>query len=158
MRIAARSLMLAVALAAATALATAPRWVVETQSGDTFVADAATGLEWQQVSTNGMVSWKDALAHCEGLSFAGHDDWRLPDVVELSTLVDDEKEEPPAINTVYFEGFEPGAGYWTSTTSRSTSTAAYVLYFNEQNTTVGRGGVSAIIKTTALRALCVRVP
>lgn len=150
------TIALAIALAAATALATTPRYVVSEQDGDYTVSDGITGLEWQQVSDSGSIEWKDALAHCEDLDFAGHSDWRLPGVVELSTIVDDKKTEPPAINTVYFAGFDPGAGYWTSTTSRSTSSAAYALYFNDQNTTVGRGGVSAIVKTTNLRALCVR--
>jgi hypothetical protein len=150
------TIALAALLVAATTLATTPRYVVNDVGGDLTVSDGVTGLEWQQVSDSGSVDWKDALGHCENLDFAGHTDWRLPDVVELSSLVDDKKTDPPAINTVYFAGFDPGAGYWTSTTSRATSSAAYVLYFNEQNSTVGRGGVSAIVKTTSLRALCAR--
>jgi hypothetical protein len=53
---------------------------------------------WQQdtADTNGdgqptdqdFLVWCDALTYCENLSFAGHDDWRLPNIRELQSLVD----------------------------------------------------------------------
>ena len=144
-------------LVSTAALATAPRYTVsEDVAGQRAVHDGATGLTWQQQSTSGLTDWADALRFCEELSWGGSGEWRLPDIVELATLVDDRKTEPPAINTVYFAGFEPGAGYWSSTTARNAAASAYVLYFNEQNATIGRGGTSAISKTTAtMRSLCV---
>jgi hypothetical protein len=154
-----RSIIIAatIALVSATALATAPRFTVETIDGETMVADGVTGLTWQQLSTTTSgVDWKSALAHCEELSFGGHGDWRMPDVVELSTLVDDKASASPAINTVYFAGFNAGSGYWSSTTARKSATSAYAVYFNEQNSTVGRGGVGVLAKTGTALVLCVR--
>lgn len=66
---------------------------------DGTVTDNCTGLMWQKASAdvNGdgasddkdfLVGWCGALAYCEALSFAGHDDWRLPDVRQLHSLVD----------------------------------------------------------------------
>ncbi|MDI7269803.1 MAG: DUF1566 domain-containing protein [Myxococcota bacterium] len=145
------------ALAAAAALATVPRYTVIEADGQRAVHDGTTGLTWQQQSTSGMTDWKGALAHCQNLTWAGETDWRLPDIVELSTIVDDRRTRPPAINTVFFAGFEAGAGYWSSTTARTSAGSAYVLYFNEQNVTVGRGGTSPINKTTgSMRSLCIR--
>jgi hypothetical protein len=154
-----RSIIIAatIALVSAAALATAPRFTVETVDGETMVADGVTGLTWQQVSTTtAAINWMAALAHCEEVSFGGHDDWRLPDVVELSTLVDDKAAVSPAINAVYFAGFNAGSGYWSSTTARKSATSAYVVYFNEQNATVGRGGVGVLAKTGTALVLCVR--
>lgn len=33
-------------------------------------------------------NWCEALAYCENLTFAGHDDWRLPNIRELQSIVD----------------------------------------------------------------------
>ena len=76
-------------------LATNPRYDIEGTTEEPVVTDHVTGLQWQQNTTfeGGGADWKDALAHCEGLSYAGNDDWRLPDVTELMSIVDDKKEE-----------------------------------------------------------------
>ena len=139
-------------------LATNPRYAVEGTTEEPMVIDHVTGLQWQQNTTleSGGVDWKDALAHCEGLSYAGNDNWRLPDVTEILSIVDEKKEEAPAINTVYFTNFNTGSGHWTSTSSRKTGTSAYVVYFGEQNSTIGRGGMSAVSKTASALVLCVR--
>lgn len=57
-------------------------------NGDGTVSDQATGLMWMQDdSENGML-WQDALRYAEEKEFAGYDDWRLPDVKELQSIVD----------------------------------------------------------------------
>jgi Protein of unknown function (DUF1566) len=57
-------------------------------NGDGTIADQATGLTWgQEDSAEGMV-WEDALAYCEGLELADFDDWQLPNVKELQSIVD----------------------------------------------------------------------
>ncbi|MBN2527712.1 MAG: DUF1566 domain-containing protein [Deltaproteobacteria bacterium] len=140
------------------AFATAPRFTVTISETDTVVIDNATELMWQQNSTGAPpLTWAAAMKHCETLTYAGHSDWRLPAINELLSIVDEKKETPPAINTVYFAAFKATHAFWSSTTKRKQSAAAYVLYFNEQNTTVGRGGVSGNVKTLASgQALCVR--
>ena len=69
-------------------------------NGDRTVTDNCTGLMWQQdtADVNGdgrtgdghdfATSWCGALAYCENLSFAGHNDWRSPNVRELQSIVD----------------------------------------------------------------------
>lgn len=154
------AVLLAVVFAAPAFIAladTLPRYSVKIAGGESEVSDGVTGLTWQQRSdlTAG-VSWEAALQHCEDLQYAGREDWRLPNVSELLSLVDEKKQEPPAINTVYFDGIQTSNGFWTSTTSRTISSAAYVVYFNDQNNTVGRGGVSSVGKTSKMFVLCVR--
>ena len=59
---------------------------------DGTVTDAATGLIWQQAGSDYPVTWQEAHDYIETLNqkgFAGHDDWRLPTVDELITLLTD---------------------------------------------------------------------
>lgn len=107
--------------------------------GDGTVTDMCTGLMWQKdtadVNGDGTIdpewggtdtlTWRDALAYCEDLSFAGHDDWRLPNVRELQSIVDYGRWDP-AINPVF------GAlsrSYWSSSTyARYPGIAWYVSF------------------------------
>ena len=70
------------------------------------VLDKNTELEWMY-GTAGSGTWIEADNYCRGLNYAGHNDWRLPSVKELHTLVN------------YKYGHEIGFGFssslWTST-------------------------------------------
>ena len=56
-------------------------------NGDGTVTDNLTGLMWDQTGDRfGMRTWAQALSDVNGLSFAGHSDWRLPNVNELRSL------------------------------------------------------------------------
>ena len=98
-------------------------------NGDGTITDRCTGLMWQEETGNGGngLDWCDALAYCEGLEFAGHDDWRLPNVKELQSIVDYGRTEPaidPAFSALT-------ARYWTSTSDMDvTSCAWYVSFYH----------------------------
>jgi hypothetical protein len=71
------------------------------------------------------LTWSEALAYCENLTFAEHSDWRLPNVRELRSIVDHS-----TATTATFPDFTAvaaippnGDGYrfWTSTPDSSTS-------------------------------------
>jgi hypothetical protein len=66
-------------------------------NGDGTVSDTKTGLMWEKLSQDGSIhdfgntyTWDNAFAvHLAGLNsgtFAGHNDWRLPNVNELQSL------------------------------------------------------------------------
>ena len=69
-----------------------------TDNGDGTATDHCTGLMWQKdtADVNGdgtgdgsdFLAWCEALAYCEDMDFAGHDNWRLPNVRELESIVD----------------------------------------------------------------------
>ena len=87
-----------------------------TDLGSGVVRDNVTGLEWQQATAPGTFTWQQALDYCAGLSLGGHDDWRLPTIQELSTLIDSSIPQPgPTINTIYFPD-TIAFRYWSSTT------------------------------------------
>jgi hypothetical protein len=105
-----------------------------TNNGDGTITDNATGLEWVADPTaagvGGTYSWADAITACEGLTYAGHSDWRLPNVKELQSIVDFSRVGP-AIDTTYFTSeSEESYAYWSSTTyASSTDNAWYVDFY-----------------------------
>ena len=70
---------------------------------------------------------RDALAHAEASTFAGHNDWRLPNVNELSSLVED-CTFSPAINTNRFPN-TPNSAFWSGSPPEF-SQAFYVVFFD----------------------------
>ena len=49
--------------------------------------DEATNLIWQIESNTREMNWFDALEYCESLSQGDENDWRLPTISELRTLI-----------------------------------------------------------------------
>jgi hypothetical protein len=102
-------------------------------NGDGTVTDPNTGLMWQQDPGEKM-TFDEAIAGAETFNLAGYDDWRLPTIKELYSLILFSGTDPPAegvvtnavpfIDTDYFD-FEYGdisageriidAQYWSST-------------------------------------------
>ena len=69
-------------------------------NGDGTVSDINTGLMWQQVTAPGRYTWLQALNYCETFNLAGYNDWRLPTIKELESIVD--LSIYPAIDTNIF--------------------------------------------------------
>jgi len=103
-----------------------PKYTVYTLTGGSLVTvDDRTGLMWlTNPSTNTFInencdwknytcSWGNAIYTCENLNFAGYEDWRLPNVRELTSIVNYGKSLP-SVNTTAFPGII-STDYWTST-------------------------------------------
>ncbi len=128
--------------------------------GNGAITDRATGLTWMQADsgqdgprrhlgnthyTDGRMDWPEALAYCQGLRYAGSDDWRLPNAKELQGLIDytrsPQTTRSAAIDALFIatqitnEADKPDyPGYWASTThldGRFPGTAAVVVFFGE---------------------------
>jgi hypothetical protein len=97
-------------------------------NGDGTVTDLNTGLMWQQEPDLGNKStYAEAFSGAESFSLSGYDDWRLPTIKELYSLIDfngSSRLEIPYLNTNYFsfrfgdEGLgerQIDAQYWSST-------------------------------------------
>ena len=107
-------------------------WGAFSRDSSGVVADSATGLAWQDdYSDNGgdikSATWQDALIYCEELTLGGISDWRLPNIRELKSIVDD-SISVPAISSV-FQNFTSNY-YWSSTTYASDSSVAWGVYFD----------------------------
>ncbi len=96
-------------------------------NNDDTVTDTSTGLMWQKTE-GGSKNWDQALSYCEGLTLAGHSDWRLPNIKELESLTDDSRYLP-AIDTVAFPGAH-GTKYWSATAHVTFTSYAWYVGFD----------------------------
>ncbi len=100
-----------------------------TDLGGGVVKDNATGLIWQQATAPGTYTWQQALEYCANLSLGGYDDWRLPAVKELATLVyGGAPTSGPSINTTYFSDTVASL-YWSSTPYANDANYAWGVLF-----------------------------
>ena len=60
-------------------------------NGDQTISDAATGLTWAKADSGSAMNWQQALSWVQAqnaANYLGHNDWRLPDIKELQSIVD----------------------------------------------------------------------
>lgn len=100
-------------------------------NGNGTVTDNDTKLMWQQ-GEGGKMAWDSAIAYCKNLSLAGYNDWRLPNIEELKSIIDVEKKPAIFINKTYFPNAN-ASRYWSSTTSARSSSDAWVVHFDFGN-------------------------
>jgi hypothetical protein len=98
--------------------------------GTQIVTDNITKLQWQDDDTvsSSRKSWIDALAYCEESTLGGHNDWRLPNIKELISIVDDTRFYP-GIDTDAFKHVT-SQGCWASTTYAGNSSYAWGISFH----------------------------
>jgi len=94
--------------------------------GDDTVTDTCTGLMWQKNTAPGTYNWQNALKYCEDLSLSEYDDWRLPNVRELQSIVDYGCVDPSIDTTVF--GAVLGI-YWSSTSDVRFPDGAWLVNF-----------------------------
>jgi hypothetical protein len=139
-------------------------------NGDGTITDLNTGLMWEKKSRDGsihdvfnMYTWDEAFAvHVAGLnaaSFAGHTDWRVPNLKELHIIADYETFSPlvdPVFNTGCVSGCTVttcsctwSTFYWSSSSHAAFPDRAWVVNF-------GSGSVSNGFKSGSFRVRAVR--
>ncbi|MBN1420534.1 MAG: DUF1566 domain-containing protein [Planctomycetes bacterium] len=131
-------------------------------NGDDTVTDNCTGLMWQQTTadTNGdgtvtdgdQLAWDHAIDYCNDLDFAGHSDWRLPNVRELQSIVDYGRFDP-AIDPVFEAQASSRYYYWSSSGKADYSdTHAWEVGFTRGSV----GDADSTDKTSPLHVRAVR--
>ncbi|MCI5218762.1 MAG: DUF1566 domain-containing protein [Candidatus Electrothrix sp. LOE2] len=115
-----------------------------TDNNDGTVTDTKTGLMWKQCSEgqtfsigscNGSAStftWQAALQQPGTVNdaggFAGHTDWRLPNIKELRSIVE-EQCSSPAINATRFPN-TPSSYVWSGSPYAGNSVYAWYVSFD----------------------------
>ena len=103
------------------------------------VTDSATGLTWKRCiegqswdgvtcTGSGLTSiWQLALQTGSAAVFAGANDWRLPNIKELASLVENRCADP-AINATIFPA-TPVLAYWSSSSDAYSPLYAWGVHF-----------------------------
>jgi hypothetical protein len=93
--------------------------------GDGTIKDTKTKLMWQKEGSKEELTWEKAKEYCDKSSLAGHNDWRMPRIEELFSLIDFERKEP-AINPIFSC---ESARYWSSIVYAPLTDLAWSVYF-----------------------------
>ena len=119
-----------------------------------LIINRNTGLMWQQKITEESYTWENAIAHCENLTYAGYDDWRLPSVKELMSIIVS-SGYMVEYNMTFFNFFPEHADYadrfrfWTSNWAvYAYEYAWYLTFYNNK--------IEAYKATDTNLAMCVR--
>ncbi len=112
-----------------------------TDHGDGTVTDNKTGLMWKKcvegqdlLTCSGSAAsynWKDALEQAQtvnGSGFAGYTDWRVPNIKELASIVE-EQCYAPAINLAVFPNTDQYAWFWSASPYAYNGDLAWSVFF-----------------------------
>ena len=90
-------------------------------------------LEWQDDSEAKTVkfNWKDANDYCQELDLAGYNDWRLPNIKELQSIVNKSRVRPAIKKN--FKNVALG-DYWSSSQYVHDSESAWAVFFKVGHT------------------------
>ena len=128
--------------------ATAPesRFAIDQTNGT--LEDKSTGLMWKLCAEGQTApycmnlamtyTWQEALQEAADSTFAGHGDWRLPNIKELASLIE-ARCVAPAINLGVFRG-TPAEPFWSSSSSTANARQAWVVDFHT-------GELSTVLKS-----------
>jgi hypothetical protein len=136
--------------------------------GNGTILDTRTGLTWEKHSDDGSIHdmddqylWGDAfqkIATLNAIRFGGHDDWRMPNVNELYSLVSYETEYPtipldfrhactPGCTVLTCSCSEDdGSTYWSSTTWAPDSRFVLIVWFSKGMIHVAQPGATIAVR------------
>jgi len=116
-----------------------------TDNGNGTVTDNLTGLMWaKDANAAGLKTWDSALTYCNALILGGHDDWHLPNVKELLSLIDFGKSDPALPGGHPFDNVQAQllSFYGSSTTNHGNSAHAWHVYMRSGNVdSIGKGPI-----------------
>ena len=107
---------------------------------DGTVTDSKTGLMWMKcplgqsgndcaTGSANTYTWQEALDAADGYSFAGYNDWRLPNIKELRSIVE-QRCYDPAINLAVFPATSSWI-FWSASPFAGYSGHAWVVLFTD---------------------------
>ncbi len=117
------------------------------------VIDRATGLMWagngnQAGGGGGIIrTWANSIDYALALNFGGFTDWRLPNILELLSIVD-YSEFSPCVNASFFVN-QASLPYWSSTNGEGDPNHRHVVDF--AGSEVSRFGVGSSANLRCVR-------
>jgi hypothetical protein len=125
-----------------------PRFTVLADN-NAAVRDNSTGLVWEQTPSTPATDWSNARLQCINKNVGNTRGWRLPSVVELTSLIDPSVPAPYVPGAV-FTGVQT-ATYWSATASAVGTTSAFGVNFQD-----GLVGTSSKGSSSTANVWCVR--
>lgn len=115
----------------------------------TMIKDSRTNLMWEDSPhvKEAKLTKPKAEKYCNTLRLGNFEDWRLPDIHELLTIIDYKRTEPALLKE--FSYIEPESFYWTNTVVADESDAFWGVNFK-------RGASSKASEYYDRYARCVR--
>jgi len=100
----------------------------------TIIKDPSTNLMWEDTKhvEDGQVTYLEADSYCETLKLGGHNDWRIPTLKELLSIVDYKRYEPATLQE--FSRVDEDRLYWSSTEYANKSTEFWGVVFEDGDT------------------------
>jgi hypothetical protein len=89
----------------------------EVAPNNLVVQDRITGLMWQRGYEHVAYALADARANCRALTFGGYDDWRLPTMIEMFSILDWTHTNPAINQTGFYFGSVSSPLFWTTTSN-----------------------------------------
>jgi hypothetical protein len=108
-----------------------------TNTDNNIVTDNVTGLSWVKTPETTYRVWTDASIYCDQLAVGGYDDWRLPNIRELFTIVDAARSNPSSDPIFTTQSY----AYWSRTPHSVNAINAWGGAFNYGALTIlGKSG------------------
>ena len=116
-------------------------------NGDNTITDQKTRLIWQKQDDGSKRSRENALDYCENLTLGGSSAWRLPNIKELESIVDDNRVSP-SINTSYFTNTKSGSNsdYISSSEYLASSNYSWTVTFNSGEASIAGHTSSSYVR------------
>ncbi len=103
---------------------------VKDKKTDLIWMRCALGQEWDGQTCTGTAAaytWQQALQVADGYTFAGNSNWHLPNIKELTSIVERACYEPAINQNVFPE--TPSAYFWTASPVANSYDSAWDVYF-----------------------------
>lgn len=132
------------ALSASICLASSPLTAPDSRfvdNNDQTISDQETNLMWARCSVGRTwdgstctgaalsLTWKQAVEEGPNSTLAGYNDWRLPNVKELSHLIEYSCYDPAINENIFPSALGVSIPYWTATPDSLTTTKAWFIKF-----------------------------
>jgi len=95
------------------------------------LSDNATLLSWEMSSTTKKLNWNKAKRYCKNLKYGSRDDWKLPTIYQLKSLIDYKKYNPATVTNLI--NIKISNYYWSSSVDNTDSSLALGILFKDGN-------------------------
>jgi len=102
----------------------------DSDASNDVVIDNVTGLMWHRQDDNTTKSWSDASTDCQSSTMASYDDWRLPNVKELASILSFGGNRP-TINDKFSS--TSSSYYWSGNSYSGDSNSSFIVLFDGMN-------------------------